>query len=66
MITQYLSNVELYFLKQISKCISNGVREEFMNKREKEQVLLSFIVFSFSDKLSENCNNFDFLSIRSS
>jgi len=36
MITQYLSNADLYFLLQVSKIISNAARG-FMKKREKEQ-----------------------------
>ena len=37
MITKYLSNVDLYFLQQVSKSISNALHDEFMKKLKKNK-----------------------------
>ena len=47
MITKYLSNIDLYFLLQVNKLISNTVRPKFMKYRKKEQVI--FLIFFLSN-----------------
>jgi len=37
MITKFLSDVDLYFLRQVSKSILNALHDEFMKKLKKEQ-----------------------------
>jgi hypothetical protein len=37
MITKFLSDVDLYFLQQVSKSILNALHDEFMKKLKKEQ-----------------------------